>query len=113
MPCFTIKEISFALQAANWQLLMQALQAAKYTILEQNEAGRVAIARNARHTISIDGDKIAVVGQWLGNKEAEEAATKIKTSYAEEVVKYATKRYGFTRVQDKNNAAKSTLKRRF
>ena len=111
MPCFTIKEISTNLAASNRELLIAALIAANYKILSQDET--TITAANARHQIVIENGVITVRGQFLDTKEVEGIASKIKVGYANEVVKYAAKRYGFTRVQDKQNPAKATLKRKF
>lgn len=111
MPCYTIKEISTNLAASNKELLIKALERANYSIMFQDD--ETITARNARHTITIEDGMITVSGADANATSIQEIASRIKASYATEVVNYAAKRYGFTRIQEKNNPAKSTLKRKY
>lgn len=104
MPCYTQRQITLELTAANQELLIQALESIGFKV--QQTKGSLSITKGYQTATIRDGQiRVDQSNQaWVGE---------IKQAYARTAIKVASKRFGWQVTEQKNEQDSFLLQRRF
>jgi hypothetical protein len=104
MPCDAVRTIRMDFKVANRDILLAGLKAAGFHINTSSSGVIVA---------SKDGNYARIFGGKIEVPEGDEKViNEVKRAYAMETVRAAAKRFGWSLVQDRNDAQHVTVMRR-
>jgi hypothetical protein len=105
MPCYTVRETTVDLGAADRKILIDGLRAAGFTVVDQGDFLDLRKNDGTSATVRPDGRVAFYAGQ-------ERVVNEIKRAYSAEAVRVAAKRFGYTLTTDRQTG-RITAGRRF
>jgi hypothetical protein len=104
LPCWTVRETSVELDAADPDILRRGLEAAGFEL--SNYGNALLVMRSGQIVAEIENGRVTV------NRGDTAIVNEVKRAYSAEVVKIAAKRFGYSLTTNKQSG-KITAGRRF